>query len=149
MNAIDAAGNHKVVSTEEWLDARKALLAKEKELTRLHDRLSAERRELPWVQVEKNYTFDAPGGSKSLADLFDGRSQLVIYHFMFGPEWKEGCPSCSFLVDHLDGTVAHLNARDVTLTLVSRRRLGQDRGVQETYGLAVQVGIVPRQRLQP
>jgi predicted dithiol-disulfide oxidoreductase (DUF899 family) len=94
-------------------------LKKEKEFTRLRDKLSAERRELPWVKVEKNYVFDAPEGRETLADLFDGHSQLIVYHFMFGPEWEQGCPSCSFLCDHIDGALVHLNARDVTLLAVS------------------------------
>src|SRR2546428_13894709 len=94
---------HKIVSQEEWIAARQELLKKEKESTRLRDQLSAERRKLPWVKVGKNYVFDAPGGKVTLADLFAGRSQLVIYHFMFGPEWNEGCPSCSFVSDHMDG----------------------------------------------
>ena len=98
----------KVVSRDEWLAARKQHLSKEKEFTRLRDKLSAERRELPWVKVEKNYVFDAPKGRETLADLFDGRSQLIVYHFMFGPEWEQGCPSCSFLSDHIDGSIAHL-----------------------------------------
>src|SRR5207244_47889 len=112
--------NHQVVSGEKWIDARRALLAKEKELTRLRDRISAERRELPWVKVEKNYVFDGPGGKQTLADLFEGRSQLIVYHFMFGPGWEEGCPSCSYLMDHVDGMLPHLNARDVTFTAISR-----------------------------
>src|SRR6266702_2405236 len=99
---------HNVVSQEEWIVARKRLLTKEKESTRLRDQLSAERRKLPWVKIEKNYVFDAPTGKVTLADLFDGRSQLVIYHFMFGPDWQEGCPSCSFVSDHIDGALEHL-----------------------------------------
>ena len=86
----------KVVSQAEWLAARKQFLKKEKELTKLRDALSQQRRELPWVKVDKEYVFDAPDGKKTLAELFDGRSQLIVYHFMFGPDWKEGCPSCSF-----------------------------------------------------
>ena len=111
---------HKVVSREEWTAARKELLRKEKESTRLRDQLSAERRKLPWVKVEKNYVFDAPGGKVTLADLFAGRSQLVIYHFMFGPDWQEGCPSCSFVSDHIEGALTHLAARDVEVVMVSR-----------------------------
>jgi len=111
---------HSVVSRAEWTAARKALLEKEKELTRRHDELAAERRALPWVRVDKNYQFDTPAGKVSLADLFRGRSQLAIYHFMYGPEWQEGCPSCSYVSDHLDATLPHLAARDVTLTMVSR-----------------------------
>jgi len=110
----------KVVSREEWLAARKALLEKEKQLTRQNDALAAERRNLPHVKVEKEYVFDTPKGKKTLADLFEGRSQLILYHFMFGPEWNEGCPSCSILGDHIDGNVQHLANRDVTLLAVSR-----------------------------
>ena len=111
---------HKIVSQEEWTKARKELLGKEKELTQLRDRLAVERRALPWVKIEKDYFFDTPEGKVTLADLFAGRSQLVIYHFMFGPEWNEGCPSCSFVSDHIDGAPAHLAARDVTMAMVSR-----------------------------
>jgi predicted dithiol-disulfide oxidoreductase (DUF899 family) len=111
---------HPIVSREEWLAARKALLAKEKELTRLSDRISAERRALPWVKVEKEYVFEGPDGRQTLADLFEGKSQLIIYHFMFGPDWEQGCPSCSFLVDHIDGANLHLKHHDVTLMAVSR-----------------------------
>jgi predicted dithiol-disulfide oxidoreductase (DUF899 family) len=110
----------KIASRDEWLAARQELLAKEKHLTRLHDELAAERRTLPWVPVEKDYVFDGPSGKQTLSDLFAGRSQLVVYHFMLGPGWKEGCPSCSLLSDHLDGALVHLAARDVTLAVVSR-----------------------------
>ncbi len=115
----------KVVSHEEWVAARKELLAKEKELTRQSDALAAERQNLPWEKVEKEYEFDTPSGKKKLGDLFAGRSQLIVYHFMFGPEWKEGCPSCSIVGDHIDGSVTHLANRDVTLMAVSRARLEQ------------------------
>jgi len=113
----------KVVSREEWLAARRELLAAEKELTRARDELSRRRRELPWVKVEKRYEFQSPNGKESLADLFDGRSQLLLYHFMFGPDWNEGCPSCSFWADNYDGTVVHLNHRDVSFVVVSRAPL--------------------------
>src|SRR5262249_32788639 len=103
-------GNKQVVSREEWIRAGRAFLAKGKEFTRRRDELSRQRRELPWVKVEENYVFDGPKGKATLAELFDGRSQLIVYHFMFGPEWEEGCPSCSFLADHIDGALAHLNA---------------------------------------
>lgn len=115
--------NNPVVSPEEWLAARKQFLAKEKEFTRLRDQLSAERRALPWIKVEKNYVFDGPNGKESLADLFDGRSQLIVYHFMYAPGWEEGCKGCSFLCDHIDGMLAHLEHRDVTWIAVSRGQL--------------------------
>lgn len=115
--------HHAVASREEWLEARKALLAQEKAYTRERDRLTAERLALPWVRIDKDYMFDTPAGRRSLADLFDGRSQLVIYHFMLPPEWEAGCPGCSFLADHLGGTLAHLNHHDVTVTAVSRAPL--------------------------
>ncbi len=124
----------KIVSRDEWLAARKRYLNKEKEFTRLRDRLSADRRELPWVKVDKNYVFDGPNGTETLADLFDGRSQLIVYHFMFGPEWKEGCPSCSFLSDHIDGALVHLAHRDVTLIAVSRAPLPQIEAFKKRMG---------------
>jgi predicted dithiol-disulfide oxidoreductase (DUF899 family) len=116
---------HRVVSQQDWLAARRQLLRREKEFTRLRDQLSAERRELPWVRVEKDYVFDGPDGKETLADLFDGRSQLMVYHFMFGPGWEQGCPSCSFLSDHIDGANWHLPQRDVTLLAVSRAPLSE------------------------
>src|SRR5580658_379452 len=99
---------HKVVSREKWLKARKALLAEEKELFRAHDRLKAKRRALPWVRVEEDYVFDGPNGPETLADLFDGKSQLVVYHFMFDPADDEGCAHCSFWADHYDGINHHI-----------------------------------------
>ncbi len=135
MKTIDAGiTDHKVVSREEWLTARKDLLTREKESTRLRDQLSAERRKLPWVKVGKPYVFEGPDGQETLADLFAGRSQLVIYHFMFGPEWKEGCPSCSFVSDHIDGTLAHLAARDVTMVMVSRAPLAKIAAFKKRMG---------------
>jgi predicted dithiol-disulfide oxidoreductase (DUF899 family) len=124
----------RVVSRAEWLAARKKLLAKEKEFTRLRDQLSAERRNLPWVKVDKRYVFDGPNGKETLADLFDGRSQLIVYHFMFGPGWEQGCPSCSFLSDHIDGAVVHLAARDVTLVVVSHASLAEIRPFHQRMG---------------
>jgi predicted dithiol-disulfide oxidoreductase (DUF899 family) len=115
----------KVVPPTEWLEAHKAHLAREKEFTRLRDELSRQRRDLPREKVEKQYVFDAPGGKETLADLFGGRSQLIVYHFMLGPGWKEGCPSCSFLADHFDGATIHLANRDVTLAVVSRAPLAE------------------------
>lgn len=110
----------KVVPHEEWIAARKEFLAKEKEFTRQRDELSRLRRELPWEKVEKQYEFEGPCGKVSLADLFDGRSQIAIYHFMLGPGWAEGCKSCSYLADHFGGAAIHLANRDVTLVVVSR-----------------------------
>jgi predicted dithiol-disulfide oxidoreductase (DUF899 family) len=112
-----------VVTQDQWLAARKQLLKKEKEFTKLRDELSRERRELPWEKVEKEYTFQGPKGKETLAELFDGRSQLIVYHFMLGPGWKEGCPSCSFLADHFNPSVVHLAQRDVTLLAISRASL--------------------------
>jgi predicted dithiol-disulfide oxidoreductase (DUF899 family) len=117
--------NHPVVSQQEWLRARRALLAKEKEATHLRDRLNAERLALPWVRVTKQYSFDTPEGPRTLVDLFAGRSQLMIYHFMLAPGWAAGCPGCSFLADHLDGALPHLNHHDVTMTAVSRAPLAE------------------------
>lgn len=114
---------HKVVSHENWVEARKALLAKEKEFTRARDQLSKMRRELPWEKVDKKYVFDGPSGKETLSDLFDGRSQLIVYHFMYGPDWDEGCKSCSFLADHFNPAVVHLNHRDVTMVAVSKAPL--------------------------
>jgi predicted dithiol-disulfide oxidoreductase (DUF899 family) len=111
-----------VVSQEEWLAARKALLAKEKELTRARDALAAERRALPMTRVEKEYVFEGPDGKATLLDLFDGRRQLIVYHFMFGPDWEEGCPSCSMTMDGL-GHLAHLHARNTSWVAVSRAPL--------------------------
>jgi predicted dithiol-disulfide oxidoreductase (DUF899 family) len=114
---------NRIVSREEWLAARKALLAREKEETRLRDAVNAERLALPWVRVDKRYTFDTPDGRRTLADLFDGRSQLMVYHFMLGPDWDAGCPGCSFLADHLDGTLPHLQNHDISLVAASRAPL--------------------------
>ena len=111
---------HPLVSQKEWLAARVALLAKEKEFTRLRDELNSERRALPWVQIEKEYLFDTPNGKRSLSELFEGRSQLIVYHFMFSPQSTEGCKHCSFWADHYDGMQIHLNHRDVTMVAISR-----------------------------
>jgi predicted dithiol-disulfide oxidoreductase (DUF899 family) len=117
--------SHKIVSREQWLDARTRLLAREKEFTRARDRLSQERRELPWVRVDKTYVFDGPQGRESLGDLFAGRSQLIVYHFMFAPDWDAGCKSCSFWADNFERNVVHLAHRDVTLVAVSRAPLSK------------------------
>ena len=124
----------KVVSQAEWLAARKEFLAKEKEFTRLRDELSRQRRELPWERVEKRYEFEGPDGRVGLADLFEGRGQLVIYHFMLGPGWKEGCPSCSYLSDHFDGMAVHLANRDVTLAVVSHAPFAEIEAFQKRMG---------------
>jgi predicted dithiol-disulfide oxidoreductase (DUF899 family) len=115
--------DHKVVSRAEWAAAREELLAHEKEHTRLGDELARQRRELPWVRVETEYRFDADDGSRTLAELFDGRSQLVVYHFMFGPSYEAGCTTCSSIADGVNGVVPHLNARDVTMLFVSQAPL--------------------------
>jgi predicted dithiol-disulfide oxidoreductase (DUF899 family) len=117
--------HHPVVSREEWLAARKALQLKEKEETHLRDKINAERLALPWLKVEKKYVFDTPEGKKTFADLFGGRSQLMVYHFMLGPGWDAGCVGCSFLADHVDGTLPHLEHHDVTLIAVSRAPLAE------------------------
>ena len=125
---------HTIVSQDEWLAARKALLAKEKEFSKARDQLSAARRALPWVKVEKNYAFDGLAGKETLADLFGAKSQLLVYHFMLGPGWVQGCPSCSFLADHFDGAVAHLAQRDVTLVVVSRAPLAEIEAYKKRMG---------------
>jgi predicted dithiol-disulfide oxidoreductase (DUF899 family) len=124
----------KVVTRDEWREARKALLVKEKEVTRQSDELARLRRELPWVKVDKPYVFDAPTGKKSLADLFGGRSQLLVYHFMFSPDWEEGCKSCSFLSDHIDGANWHLPQRDVRLLAISRAPLAKIEAFKKRMG---------------
>lgn len=136
--------DHQVVSRDEWLAARIELLRKEKEFTRLRDQLNAERHALPWVKVEKNYVFDGPDGKETLADLFDGRSQLVIKHFMFGPDWTEGCVGCSFELDNTIGALHHIRHHDVSYAVVSRaplantepfrRRMGWDVKWVSSYG---------------
>ena len=125
---------HPVVSRGEWLEARRMHLAREKEFTRLRDRLGAERRALPWVKVDKPYVFERPQGTVTLPELFGGRHQLIVYHFMLGPGWQEGCPSCSFLADHIDGAVVHLAQRDVTLLAVSRAPLRQIAAFKQRMG---------------
>ncbi len=116
---------HTVVAHQDWIAARKTLLAKEKEFTRLRDELSQARRELPWEAVTTNYVFDGPNGKESLSDLFAGRGQLIIYHFMFGPDWSAGCPHCSFWADNFNGIITHLNQRDITMVAVSRAPLSK------------------------
>ena len=125
---------HKVATREEWQAARNELLAREKELTRRNDQLAAERRELPWVPVEKEYRFGTDDGPRTLAGLFGGRSQLMVYHFMFGPAYAAGCPVCSSAADTFNGAVAHLNARDVTFTCVSRAPLDKLQAYRRRMG---------------
>src|SRR5947209_15132425 len=120
LETIRGTKEHKVVSQKEWIAARKKLLAKEKKFTRLRDQLHQQRRALPWERVEKEYVFAGPKGKETLAQLFDRKSQLIVYHFMFGPDWKEGCPHCSFWADHYDGVNQHIGQRDTTLVVISR-----------------------------
>ena len=115
--------DHEIVSREDWAAARAELLAREKEHTRQADELARQRRELPWVRIDKEYSFDTVDGTRTLTELFDGRSQLLVYHFMFGPTYEAGCPVCTSMADGVDGTIAHLNARDVTFVFVSQAPL--------------------------
>ncbi|HEY9028642.1 MAG TPA: DUF899 domain-containing protein [Burkholderiaceae bacterium] len=122
-SATTSAAGHAVVSLDDWIARRRELLAREKELTRLGDQVARERRALPWVRIDKDYVFDTPDGPRSLADLFEGRRQLMVQHFMLGPGWEQGCKSCSYMADHLLGAEIHLQHRDVTVLLVSRAPL--------------------------
>src|SRR6266849_5938934 len=126
--------NHAVVTPDEWREARLRLLDKEKEFTRLRDGLSRERRELPWEPVAKDYVFDGPDGKESLAQLFDGKSQLIVYHFMFAPDWEEGCKSCSWWADNFERNVVHLAHRDVTLVAISRAPLAKIEAFRQRMG---------------
>lgn len=126
--------NHTIVSREEWITARKEHLAKEKEFTRLRDELSQQRRELPWEKVDTSYVFDGPNGKESLSDLFAGRSQLLVYHFMFGPDWGVGCPSCSFWADNFNNAIVHLNQRDVSMIAISKAPLEKLTAFQQRMG---------------
>ena len=119
------APQHPVVSPDQWLVQRKALLARERELTHLRDQIARERRALPWVHIEKDYVFETPEGPRKLADLFEGRRQLLVQHFMLGPGWEQGCPSCSYMADHTDGMTIHLEHRDVTFVAISRAPLAE------------------------
>jgi predicted dithiol-disulfide oxidoreductase (DUF899 family) len=126
--------NHRIVSRDEWLAARKALLLKEKELTRLRDRLNAERQALPWVKLDKQYVFDGPDGKETLADLFGGRSQLVVKHFMLAPGQRDPCVGCSFEVDHVGGAIVHLEHHDVSYVVVARAPLAEIEAVKQRMG---------------
>jgi predicted dithiol-disulfide oxidoreductase (DUF899 family) len=128
---------HRIVTRREWQSERDALLAEEKEHTRRSDELAQNRRELPWVRVEKEYRFDADGGTRTLAELFGGRSQLLIYHFMFGPDYEAGCPTCSSMVDGIDGLLPHLHARDLTALLVSRAPLEKLQAYKRRMGWSI------------
>jgi predicted dithiol-disulfide oxidoreductase (DUF899 family) len=137
-------GEHRIGSEQEHLAARLRLLEAEKELTRRGDEIARQRRELPWVRVAKEYRFDTDEGEKSLAELFDDRSQLLVYHFMFGPKWNEGCPVCSYWADNFNGGIVHLNHRDVTMVRIARSAHPAP-GVQAADGLDVPVGFHGRE----
>jgi predicted dithiol-disulfide oxidoreductase (DUF899 family) len=128
---------HHTVTREQWLAERRELLEREKELTHLSDELARQRQELPWVRIDKEYVFETPDGSRTLAELFDGRSQLVVYHFMFGPDWDAGCPSCSNLADHLSGPHVHLANHDVKVVCVARAPYEKLAAYQERLGWTV------------
>jgi predicted dithiol-disulfide oxidoreductase (DUF899 family) len=130
----DNMDRHRIVSDQEWLAARRELLGKEKELTRLRDELGRARRGLPWRRIDKSYLFDAPEGKQSLADLFEGRSQLIVQHFMFDPSWEAGCKSCSFWADGFDGIPIHLKHRDVTFVAVSKAPLAKLEAFKQRMG---------------
>ena len=134
MPRLATTQDHPVVSHAEWLAARRELLAKEKDFTRRRDELSRYRRELPWEKIDKRYVFDGPKGKETLGDLFEGRSQLVVYHFMFSPEWNEGCPSCSFWADNFNDIIVHLNHRDVTFVAISRAPLAKIEPFKQRMG---------------
>ena len=125
---------HRVVEHDQWIAERKAFLAREKELTRLQDQLARDRRALPWERVEKAYVFDTPQGPRTLADLFDGHGQLMVQHFMLGPGWEAGCPSCSFMSDHVDGALPHLHQRDLRFVAVSRAPLAEIERFRQRMG---------------
>lgn len=134
LKTIVGKKEHKVVPLEKWTEARKKLLVEEKKLTQLRDQLNAKRRALPWMKVEKEYVFDGPDGKETLPGLFNGKSQLVIWHFMFGPDWKEGCTHCSFWADTFNGNIVHLAARDTTMLAVSRAPLSKIKPFKKRMG---------------
>ncbi len=139
---------HKTGTRQQWLDARLELLKAEKELTRRSDELAKQRQALPWVRIDKEYRFDTDAGAATLKDLFRGRSQLLVYHFMFGPDYKAGCPSCSMIADGFEGFAVHLANHDVALVGGVARTVGKAAGLQATHGLDVPVGVVEQLRLQ-
>ena len=134
IKTVNGAKEHKVVSAKEWLTARKSLLAKEKKFTQLRDQLNQQRRNLPWVKMDKEYVFDGPNGKETLVQLFGDKSQLIVYHFMFGPGWKEGCPHCSFWSDHYDSVNIHLGQRDTALVVISRAPLKEIKPFKKRMG---------------
>src|SRR5437867_13081527 len=123
IKTVHGVEDHKVVSQKAWMAARKVLLVKEKKFSRIRDQLNQQRRKLPWVKIEKEYAFEGPTGKVTLSDLFRGKSQLIVYHFMFGPGWKEGCPHCSFWADHFDSVNIHIGQRDTAFAVISRAPL--------------------------
>jgi predicted dithiol-disulfide oxidoreductase (DUF899 family) len=133
-NSPVSSKNHRVVSRDVWVAERKTLLAREKVLTHLRDQIARERRALPWVRIAKNYDFDTPEGRRGLAELFDGRRQLLVQHFMLAPGWEQGCPSCSFMADHTDGMNVHLAHRDVTFVAISRAPLAEIERFRQRMG---------------
>ena len=130
----DLSDNHTIVSQDKWIKARKELLIKEKEFTRAREQINQKRRELPWVRVDKEYVFNGPKGKQILSELFDGKSQLIVYHFMFGPDWEAGCPSCSFWADNFNNIVIHLNQRDVSMIAISRAPYDKIAAYQKRMG---------------
>ena len=137
LKTFSGVKEHKVVAEKQWLAARKKLLIEEKKFTKLRDKLNQKRRNLPWVKVEKEYVFEGPDGKETFSDLFNGKSQLITYHFMFGPDWGEGCAHCSFWADHYDGTLVHLAHRDTTLILVSHAPLDEIEPFRKRMGWRV------------
>lgn len=130
----DGVKEHKVVSKKEWVKARKQLLVKEKKFSKARDEIAKQRRALPWVKIEKEYIFEGPNGKETLAELFNGKSQLVVYHFMFGPGWGEGCAHCSFWADHYDGVTKHIGARDTAFAVISRAPLKEIKPFKKRMG---------------
>jgi predicted dithiol-disulfide oxidoreductase (DUF899 family) len=141
------AGGHQVVGHDAWLEARPELLAREKEFTRARDEIGRQQRALPWEAVVKEYVFDGPDGRETLAELFDGRGQLIVYHFMFAPEDDEGCPHCSFWADGFDANIVHMNARDVTMVAISRAPLAKLDAYRDWQGPAT--NGAPRRSSRP
>ncbi|WP_395703281.1 DUF899 domain-containing protein [Aquabacterium sp.] len=131
---MSTLANHPVATRAQWLAQRQQLLAREKQLTQLRDHIAAERRALPWVRLDKRYVFDTPTGPRALADLFEGRRQLVVQHFMLGPGWEQGCPSCSYMADHIAGALPHLQQRDLSLCVVSRAPLAEIERFRQRMG---------------